>query len=101
MLIGFGVHTIFSKPKKREMDKVKGTDKGASTLVGAIVSTFALTITNPATLFGFAALFAGLGGLIGDEASLCGSGHLVGGVAGGSVAWWFASPPLSGFFTKT
>ncbi len=83
MLIGFGVHTIFAKPKKRELDEVKGADKGASTLVGAIVSTFALTITNPATLFGFAALFAGLGSLIGEKPRFAEAAILVGGVAGG------------------
>src|ERR1044072_3920274 len=53
LLIGFGIHTFFATPKKRELDQVKKSDKGASTLVGAIVSTFALTITNPATLLGF------------------------------------------------
>lgn len=100
MLIGFGVHTIFSKPKKREMDKVKGTDKGASTLVGAIVSTFALTITNPATLFGFAALFAGLGSLIGEKPRFVEAAILVGGVAGGSVAWWFTVTTIVGLFHK-
>lgn len=100
MLIGFGVHTIFSKPKKRELDKVKGVDKGASTLVGAIVSTFALTITNPATLFGFAALFAGLGSLIGEKPRFVEAAILVGGVAAGSIAWWFTITTIVGLFHK-
>ena len=100
MLIGFGVHTIFSKPKKRELDKVKGVDKGASTLVGAIVSTFALTITNPATLFGFAALFAGLGSLIGEKPRFMEAAILVGGVASGSIAWWFTITTIVGLFHK-
>lgn len=100
MLIGFGVHTLFSKPKKRELDKVKGADKGASTLVGAIVSTFALTITNPATLFGFAALFAGLGSLIGEKPRFVEAAILVGGVAGGSIAWWFTITTIVGLFHK-
>ncbi|HEY4123986.1 MAG TPA: LysE family transporter [Rhizomicrobium sp.] len=100
MLIIFGIHTIFSKPKKRELDKAGAADKGASTLVGAIVSTFALTITNPATLFGFAALFAGLGSLIGEKPRFVEAAILVGGVAGGSVAWWFTITTIVGLFHK-
>lgn len=100
MLIGFGVHTFFAKPRKRELDQVKSADKGASTLLGAIVSTFALTITNPATLFGFAALFAGLGSLIGEKPRFAEAAVLVGGVAGGSIAWWFTITTIVGLFHK-
>ncbi len=99
MLIGFGVHTFFARPKKRALDETNA-DKGASTLVGAIVSTFALTITNPATLFGFTALFAGLGSLIGEKPRFVEAAVLVGGVAGGSVAWWFTITTIVGLFHK-
>jgi len=100
MLVGFGVHTFFAQPKKRELDQVKRSDTGASTLIGAIVSTFALTITNPATLFGFAALFAGLGSLIGEKPRFAEAAVLVGGVAGGSIAWWFTITTIVGLFHK-
>ncbi|HVZ69949.1 MAG TPA: LysE family transporter [Rhizomicrobium sp.] len=100
MLIGFGMHTFLAQPKKRELDQVRRSDSGASTLVGAIVSTFALTITNPATLFGFAALFAGLGSLIGEKPRFAEAAVLVGGVAGGSLAWWFAITTIVGLFHK-
>lgn len=100
MLVVFGVHTYFAKPRKQELDQVRRSDSGASTLIGAIVSTFALTITNPATLFGFAALFAGLGSLIGEKPHFGEAAVLVGGVAGGSLAWWFTITTVVGLFHK-
>jgi threonine/homoserine/homoserine lactone efflux protein len=100
LLIGFGIHTFVATPKKRELDQVKKADKGASTLVGAIVSTFALTITNPATLLGFTALFAGLGSLIGEKPRFVEAAVLVGGVAAGSIAWWFTITTIVGLFHK-
>jgi threonine/homoserine/homoserine lactone efflux protein len=100
LLIGFGIHTFFATPKKRELDRVNTADKGASTLVGAIVSTFALTITNPATLLGFTALFAGLGSLIGEKPRFAEAAVLVAGVAGGSIAWWFTITTVVGLFHR-
>ncbi len=54
-------------------------------LVGAFVSIFALTMTNPMTILSFAAIFAGLGvvGRGGADAAL-----LTLGVFGGSMSWW-------------
>jgi threonine/homoserine/homoserine lactone efflux protein len=56
-------------------------------LVGAFTTTLLLTITNPATILSFVAVFAGfgLGGSAGDypAASL-----MVAGVFLGSAAWW-------------
>jgi len=100
MLMGFGIHTIFSKPRQRDCDE-GSAEKGASTLAGAIVSTFALTITNPATLLGFTALFAGLGSLIGEKPRFAEAAVLVGGVTAGSIAWWFTITTLVGLFHKS
>ncbi|HVO43717.1 MAG TPA: LysE family transporter, partial [Aggregatilineales bacterium] len=58
-----------------------------SGLPGAYLSTLALTLTNPATILAFAAIFAGLGiGEMGGDrrAALA----LVGGVFAGSATWW-------------
>jgi threonine/homoserine/homoserine lactone efflux protein len=53
----------------------------------AYVSTLALTLTNPATILAFAAIFAGLG--IGKAGGDYGSAlALVVGVFAGSAAWW-------------
>lgn len=98
MLIYFGIHTYVSKVETRVVDKIAVKDKGASTLFRAMASTFALTITNPATLIGFAALFAGFGGLAGGHPNLISAAFVVIGVAGGSALWWLALTTFVGLF---
>jgi len=69
-------------------------------LVGAYVSAFLLTLTNPMTILSFAAIFAGLGGASGsgDYGS---AGVLVLGVFIGSALWWLImSSGASLFRTK-
>ena len=68
MLLGFGLH-IFNADVSvlRDAETGQPRDNGSRSMIRTIASTFALTITNPATLFGFAALFAGLGSLAGRE----------------------------------
>jgi putative LysE/RhtB family amino acid efflux pump len=56
-------------------------------LAGLTVATFALTIANPAAVFGFAAMFAGLG-LVGAAGSSAAAGILVASVFAGSLTWW-------------
>ncbi len=56
-------------------------------LLGAYVSVFFLTLTNPMTIMSFAGIFAGLGiGATGGNYALAGS--LVLGVFAGSMLWW-------------
>jgi threonine/homoserine/homoserine lactone efflux protein len=55
--------------------------------LGAYVSTFALTLTNPMTIVSFAAVFAGVG-VVGGDADYASAGSLVAGVFLGSAAWW-------------
>jgi threonine/homoserine/homoserine lactone efflux protein len=98
MLIYFGAHTFASKVETRIVDKIAVREKGASTLFRAMASTFALTITNPATLLGFAALFAGLGGLAGGHPDLISAAFVVIGVAGGSALWWLVLTTVVGLF---
>jgi threonine/homoserine/homoserine lactone efflux protein len=56
-------------------------------LVGAYVSTFFLTLTNPATILLFAAIFAGLG-MANASGNYASAGVLVLGVFIGSALWW-------------
>lgn len=76
-----GVKTFLSKPADRA---ASATGTG---LMGAYASTFFLTLTNPATILSFVAVFAGLGiaGSGGDYAS---AATLVLGVFLGSALWW-------------
>jgi threonine/homoserine/homoserine lactone efflux protein len=53
--------------------------------LGAWASMVALTLTNPATILSFAALFASIGAGTGGPA---GAMAVVAGVFAGSVAWW-------------
>lgn len=99
LLIIFGISTYFSDPfHGRGVEKAASRQTGAPSLLRAFASTFALTITNPATLFGFAALFAGLGGIAGSTESFADAALVVAGVVGGSTLWWFSLTTIVGFF---
>ena len=59
----------------------------SSGLARAYASTLALTLTNPATILSFVAIFAGLGaGTAGDGYGM--AARLVAGVFTGSALWW-------------
>jgi threonine/homoserine/homoserine lactone efflux protein len=99
LLVIFGISTYFSDPLHgRGVEQVASRQVGAPSLARAFASTFALTITNPATLFGFAALFSTLGGISGSNASFAGAALIVAGVVGGSTLWWFTLTTIVGYF---
>jgi threonine/homoserine/homoserine lactone efflux protein len=96
MMVWFGWHTFTAPPVVRCLDE--GADNGGTNLARAMVSTFALTITNPATLMFFGGMFAGLGGLAGGAGSFADASLVVAGVIGGSAGWWLVLTTLIGFF---
>lgn len=96
MLIAFGIHNFRAEVTDPQGCPVNLREKGSSTLWTAIASTFVLTITNPATLIGFAAVFAGLGALAGGEATFFAAAVTVLGVIAGSASWWFAVTTITG-----
>ena len=100
MLLGFGVHIFQSDVSlSRNQDKNLARAEGSSSLFRAVATTFALTITNPATLFGFTALFAGLGSLAGSEpVLLADAASVVLGVFAGSTLWWVTLAGVVGIF---
>src|SRR5271170_6599541 len=99
LLIIFGISTYFSDPLHgRGVEQVASRQVGAPSLVRAFASTFALTITNPFTLFGFATLFATLGGISGSKASFGYAALVVVGVVSGSSLWWFTLTTVVGLF---
>jgi len=57
-------------------------------LLATVAVTFVLTLANPATIFSFAAIFAGLG--LAGAADPVSVAVVVGGVFVGSLGWWFA-----------
>jgi threonine/homoserine/homoserine lactone efflux protein len=89
-----GVKTILSKSAEQA-----ATDRKSS-LLGAYVSTVFLTLTNPATVLSFVAVFAGLG-LANTGGNYATAGILVFGVFTGSALWWvILSSSVSLFRTK-
>jgi putative LysE/RhtB family amino acid efflux pump len=68
-------------------DPGKAAEIGAGGLMGTTLATFLLTISNPATILSFGALFAGFG--LTEETRRFSSAVIVGGVFCGSLAWWF------------
>ncbi len=80
LLALLGWRTWRSRPRARAYPGARfAAGKG---LVGALVSTLALTLTNPVTVLAFMGLYAGLG--------LAGSWPLVLGVFLGALTWWGA-----------
>lgn len=63
--------------------------------VGAYASTFVLTLTNPATILSFVAIFAGLG-VVSPNPSYVSASLLVTGVFLGSGVWWLMLAIITG-----
>jgi threonine/homoserine/homoserine lactone efflux protein len=99
LLLGFGVHTYLADPLRgKEIGYPADHAPRNSSLLRAFASTFAISITNPATLFAFAALFTGFGGIVaGARASLAQAGFVVSGVLCGSALWWLTLTTVVGF----
>ncbi|MES2254596.1 MAG: LysE family transporter [Pseudomonadota bacterium] len=97
LLVWFGVHTILS-PVAGKVEDGDKNEPGGSTLVRAMVSTFVLTVTNPATLIAFASMFASFHALVGGANSYIDAGFVVAGVVGGSAGWWLCLTSVIGIF---
>lgn len=101
MLIGFGLHIFRADVALlRDAEGAPVRDNASSSLTRTILSTFALTLANPATLLGFTALFAGLGSLAGGRASFIDAALTVMGVIAGSTVWWFTLTTIVGIFHR-
>jgi threonine/homoserine/homoserine lactone efflux protein len=86
-----GIKTFRSQPAQRAAEA-----KGRG-LLGAYTSTLFLTLTNPLTIFAFAAIFAGVGAEVAAGNPL-GALTVVLGVFLGSCAWWLILVTLTGLF---
>ncbi|MFO1249367.1 MAG: LysE family transporter [Alphaproteobacteria bacterium] len=96
MMVWMGFHTFGAPPVPRVLDDKP--DNEGTNLFRAIISTFALTVTNPVTLLSFGVMFAGLGGLAGGAGGYDDAGFVVAGVVGGSAGWWLALTTVIGLF---
>ncbi len=80
-LLYLGLKTFFRPPAE------EAAVAGSRGLLGAYISTFLLTITNPMTIFAFIAIFAGLG-MVQTGGSYSTAALVVTGVFTGSALWW-------------
>lgn len=96
LMVWMGYKTFISPPMPRCPDDKP--DNEGTNLARAMISTFALTITNPVTLLSFGVMFAGLGGLAGGAGTFHDAGFVVAGVVGGSAGWWLALTTVIGLF---
>jgi threonine/homoserine/homoserine lactone efflux protein len=95
----FLVYVGVSALRKRIV-RYETPEKNAENLLGAYLSTFALTITNPVTILAFLGIFAGVG-FTGAEATLGRAAMLVAGVLVGSLIWWLGISLGAGLFRKS
>jgi threonine/homoserine/homoserine lactone efflux protein len=79
-LCWLGLRTLMAKPLDTPAEAPSGS------LAVAYSSTLALTLTNPATILAFAAIFAGLG--LASSGSYSEASMVVAGVVLGSASWW-------------
>jgi len=96
LLVWFGWRIFMAPPQVRCPEE--SASEGGTNLMRAMVSTFALTITNPVTLLSFGVMFAGLGGLAGHTGSFSDASFVVGGVVAGSTGWWLALTTVVGLY---
>lgn len=80
-LLYLGFKTLRTAPANR------AATANHNSLLSAYASTFGLTLTNPATILSFTAIFAGLG-LVNSAGTYISAVFLVGGVFAGSALWW-------------
>jgi threonine/homoserine/homoserine lactone efflux protein len=98
LLLGFGIHTYLADPLHGREIKYTGERAASSpSVLRSFASTFALSLSNPATLFAFAALFTGFGGIVASaDASPAQAAFVVVGVMCGSSLWWLTLTTLVG-----
>jgi threonine/homoserine/homoserine lactone efflux protein len=92
-LCWLGGKTFFSKPA------AKAANAERAGLLSDYVSTVFLTLTNPATILSFIAVFAGLG-LAATRNDYPAAAWLVSGVFLGSALWWLLLSAGIGFFRE-
>ena len=88
VLITLGLRTVLAEPSHTQ-----ATVTGKS-LWSAFLGTFLLTLTNPASVLSFLAIYAGLG--LATALSATGASVFVLGVLLGSATWWFILANVAG-----
>lgn len=83
ILIAFGIKLFLTRPRGSAP-----LARGIRHHAAAIPQTFLLTVSNPGAVLGTAAIFGGLGSLVGGIHDYWDAAFIVAGVMCGSLAWW-------------
>lgn len=103
ILIFYGLRVFISATPPEIMRNPDGSIQSGSAgdLAAALASTFALTITNPATMVGFATSFAAFREVVDFQASWLATLIMVISVFAGSSLWWFVVTAITGIFHQS
>lgn len=89
-LLALGIRTLVSQPHFEDTKE----ENLSGAMAAVFATTFFLTITNPATMLGFIAIFGGVAGLADAGEDYAHAATIVIAVMAGSALWWAG---LSGF----
>ena len=96
ILTAVGLKIMFAKPQANGLNgETKRLKSGA-----LVASTYVLTITNPATMMGFLAIFGGVGNLVSRPGDYAGAGAMVAAVMFGSFLWWLTVSWFTSLFRR-
>ncbi|MFT6509169.1 MAG: threonine/homoserine/homoserine lactone efflux protein [Parvibaculaceae bacterium] len=103
-LIGVGTKTWFSHPHLVDGEPQDPTkrakDHDLEGLLAGVTSSFFLTITNPATMLGFVAIFGSIAGFTLGGTDYVRATELVIAVILGSALWWAALTSFVAYFRR-
>lgn len=98
-LIFLGWRIFWQRPRATDLGSADQAGRHRlSQLAGDTASSFLLTMTNPATVLSFIAIFAGFGLLTPGEVSKADASLLVTGVFAGSLGWFCALAAVIALF---
>ena len=95
-LLFLGFRTLMTHPHLEEVE----ADKVSGVAARVFLATFALTITNPATMLGFVAIFGGVAGISTAGQGFAHAAVLTGAVIAGSMLWWFGLSQFVSLFRQ-
>ena len=103
LLIGYGLRVFVHASPPEIMRNPDGSIQSGSVgdLAAALGSTFALTVTNPATMVGFATMFGAFREVVDYQSSSLATLVLICSAVGGSILWWFLVTAITGIFHKS
>ncbi|MGV8998310.1 MAG: LysE family translocator [Parvibaculaceae bacterium] len=95
-LLFLGYRTLIAHPHldAPESENVSGA------VARVFLATFAMTITNPATMFGFIAIFGSVASISGADHSATHALTLTGSVVAGSMLWWLGLSQFVNLFRQ-